>query len=171
MPIGNEERIVLRTPPVDINFAGDPSSRIAAPAEITQTVLAVRPVIGGADDFTRSVAAAGDRGTFVKARRLTLPGSFPPFTAVGEAGDMYAAPSVLGRGYLALKLSSTAGRLTGHKALNVVGASRVTPPAYEAEWTVGISQRVPFDPMPEGRICAASPEPRVSEATPARRCH
>lgn len=168
-PIGGEERIVLPAPPVDILFAGDPSSRIAGPADITQTVLAIRPITGGSDDFVRPVAAAGDRGTFVKARRVTLPGGFPPFTAVGEADAMYAAPSVLGRGYVALKLSSDAGRLTGHRALNTVGASRITPAPYEAEWTVDISQRVPFDPMPEGRLCAGSPDPRVEEVKEAVR--
>ncbi len=160
---------MLRTSPVDILFAGDPSSRIAGPAEITQAVLAVRPITGGADDFTRPVAAAGDRGTLVKARRFTLAGSYPPFSAIGEAGTLFAAPVTLGRGYLALKLSSGAGRLTGHKPLNVVGTSRVTPPPFEAEWTVGISRRVPFDPMPEGRICAPSPASRVNEVKDAVR--
>lgn len=168
-PIGGEERIVLPMAPVDILFAGDPSSRTVGPTEITQTVLAVRPITGGADAFVRPVAAAGDRGTFVQARRVTLPGAFPPFTAVGEADGMFAAPTVHGRGYIALKLSSDAGRLTGHKALNTVGASRITPAPYEAEWTVDVSQRVPFDPFPEGRICAASPEPRVKEVMEAIR--
>ncbi len=168
-PVGDLERIVLPLKPVDVLYAGDPSSRIVAPADILETVLAVRPVMGGADDFVRPVAAAGDQGTFVKARRITLPGNFPPFSAVGDGDAMFAAPSVLGRGYLALKLSSSAGRLTAHKALNVVGASRITPAAYHAEWTVAIVQRVPFDPMPEGRMVAASPEARVDEVKSAVR--
>lgn len=166
-PLGDEERIVLPFAPVDIMFVGDPSSRIVGPATITRTVLAVRPINGGSDDFVRPVTAAGDRGTFVKARRSTLPGAYPPFTAAGEAGAFFVSPPARGRGYLALKLSSGAGHLTGHKALNVVGSSRVTPPAYQAEWTIGISRRVPFDPMPDGRVCDTSPTRRVNEVKDA----
>lgn len=168
-PVGGEERIVLPAAPIDVMFSGDPSSRFVAPADIRQVVLAVRPITGGTDDFVRQVAAAGDKGTFVKARRHTLPGSFPPFTAVGDGGVLFAAPVRSGRGYVALKLSSEAGRLTAHKALNVVGASRITPAAYQAEWTVDISRRVPFEPEPEGRVVAASPEPRVKEVRDAVR--
>jgi len=166
-PIGDEERIVLPAAAVDVLFAGDPSSRSAAPSEIRQTVLAVRPIASGNNDYVRPVAAAGDKGTFVKARRRTIPGCFPPFTPLGEAGLLFAAPSTSGRGYVALKLSSEAGRLTAHKALNVVGASRITPAAYQAEWTVDVSRRVPFEPEPEGRVVAASPEPRVKEVCDA----
>ena len=165
--IAGEERIVLPTAPVDVLFAGVPSSSFAAPAEILQTVLAVRPVTGGEEDFVRPVAAAGDKGTFVQARRVTLPGGFPPFSAVGEAGGFFVAPVEAGRGYLALKLSSDAGRLTAHVPLNVVGVSRITPAAYSAEWTVDISRRIPFEPEPEGRIVAASPEPRIEEVKEA----
>jgi len=166
-PVGGEERIVLPAAPVDVLVAGDPSSRFVAPAEIRQTVLAVRPITSGENDYVRPVAAAGDKGAFVKARRHTLPGSFPPFSAVDEGGLLFAAPAYLGRGYVALKLSSEAGRLTGHKALNVVGTSRITPAAYSAEWTVDISRRVPFAPEPEGRVVASSPEPRVREVSEA----
>ena len=73
------------------------------------------------------------------------------------------------RGYLAMRLSPEAGRQTGHVALNTVGASRITPAAYEAHWTVHVGRRVPSEALPEGRLVDASARPRLAEVEDAVR--
>jgi len=175
-PRDGMERIVLPVRAIaGLVFGGPAASRVVAPSEIRETVLVVRPIASGDDDYVRPVAAAGDVGTLVTARRLTVPNGFPIFAPVGHhrpAGVPLAnmvAPVSVARSVLVMRLTGAPGRQTGHKALNCVGASRITPPPYSAGWTVHVARAVPRLHLPEGRLVAPSSAPRVREVEEAVR--
>lgn len=162
VPAGEMEKITAPIGRKSVMIVGRAGSRIIAPDDLGETILAIRPVSAGTD-FARPAATPGDRGTFVSSSRKQIDGAGAVFTPAGKGGRRIAAPVAIAHGYLSLKFSGTAGQITSRRSGNVVGLSRVTRKPYTANWTVDWSRRVPRSRLPAGRICAASSEPQVAK--------
>lgn len=161
-PSGAMEKITFPAARRSMMIAGRGAIlKLAGPAVLKERVLAIHPVNADAD-YVRPAASTGDNGTFISASKKLQSGVEAVFTPVRRGGLRIVAPAAIVRGYISLKFSAQAGRLTGHKPLNVVGKSRVARLPFTAAWTVGWSRVLTRSRMPQGRRVAGRSEPLVT---------